>query len=427
MNAVEFFKSIANNVPRCSYHAKAMKEKLITYSRDLGYEVLEDDAGNLLARKHRHEKLALQSHYDIVCVGAQPPKLVEQDGWLLANGSSIGADNGAGIGLMMSLMQDYDELEYLFTNDEEVGLLGAKNLDLNLHARRLINFDGFTEGEIVIGCAGSIHLNLMAHSFEKMDIPDGYQPFKLSISGLAGGHSGLDIDKNIPNAILELAKLLKDTNALIVNFSGGEKLNSIPTKALATVWIDSANTSLLKDVSVEPLSDALRPFKDSSKLIDAILSIKNGVLANNSELGVVETSANVGILVQNEQGFCLDIFIRSMQNELQEKTAIEIASSWEHFGYEVVRLDSHTAWTPNMSQLALDLKVVMKPFYAQATFKAVHAGLECAIFYDKFSGMELASIGPNIRHAHSAHEKLEIASLERTESVVRAFLSSMDS
>lgn len=422
MNSVDFFKQIANNVPRCSFHAKAMKEKLITYSRDLGYEVLEDDAGNLLARKHKHAKLALQSHYDIVCVGPQPPKLIEENGWIRADGSSIGADNGVGVGLMMSLMQDYDELEYLFTNDEEVGLLGAKDMDLNLNAKKLINFDGFTEGEIVIGCAGSVHLKLSAHMFETTAVPEGFAPYEVLIDGLPGGHSGLDIDKNIPSAIVELFKALKESDALLVKVEGGEKLNSISVKAKALIWAKDISSFEKYGLKVTKLEKLDLPFKDSKKFIDAASAIKSGQLSRDMELGVVETSANIGLLRQDEKGLHFDVYIRSMKDEEQTNCAIEIAKSWESFGFESVKKESHSAWTPYMSPLALDVKIAMKRFYHQAAFTAVHAGLECAIFYDKFPGIELASIGPNIKAAHSIYERLEVASLERTESVIRSFL-----
>jgi len=222
---IEIFKQIVK-IPHCSGNTKKLKEFIKNYALNEGFEVFEDDAGNLLA-KQKKPILTLQSHMDMVCVGDAPNiEIIEENGWIRAKNSSLGADNGIGIAIMLYLMKKYKNIEYLFTNDEEIGLIGAKHLKLNLNSSYLLNLDSEDDEYLIVGCAGGVDVKI-EYPIKKEKIKGVLG--KISIENLPGGHSGIDIDKNIPNAIIELLKKVKNISFI----KGGERRNSIPANAYA--------------------------------------------------------------------------------------------------------------------------------------------------------------------------------------------------
>jgi len=219
-------------IARCSFHADKMELFLKEFAKEHGYGVKVDKAKNILVYA-KEPKICLQAHYDMVCVGKAPDiEVVQEDNILRAKESSLGADNGIAIAMMMQLIKEGAQLEFLFSSDEEVGLIGAKNLELPIKSKYLLNLDSEDEAEVYIGCAGGVDLKLTK---ELTPIEQKGYCYEVSIKNLPGGHSGVDIDKGIPNAITNLAAFIKKHNAKIALFSGGERINSIPANASAAI------------------------------------------------------------------------------------------------------------------------------------------------------------------------------------------------
>lgn len=232
-NVIHHFEMIAGT-PHCSFETTGMKEKIIDFSKKNGFSVQEDKAGNLLCQKG-NPSICLQSHYDMVCMGDAPTiELVSEAGWLKAKNSSLGADNGMGMAIMMTMMETHEHLECLFTNDEEVGLIGANNLELQLKATKLLNLDSEEENGVFIGCAGGVDI-FGKTSLSWLPICDHCYVYEVLVDDLPGGHSGVDIDKNIPSALKVLASALVDNDCALVEIEGGERNNSIPKRARAII------------------------------------------------------------------------------------------------------------------------------------------------------------------------------------------------
>ncbi len=205
---IDIFKNISK-IPHCSFKTDKFKDFLIKEGKNALANVSTDKFGNILFKKGS-SKIALQAHYDMVCIGRAPDiEIIEEDGFLKAVDSSLGADNGIGVAMGLYFLKKYKNIEVLLTSDEEVGLIGAQNLELSLESKNLLNLDSEEEGDIFVGCAGGVDIFAKKEiEFEKID--KKYSFFKISIKNLPGGHSGVDIDKGIKNAIKELAYLLKD-------------------------------------------------------------------------------------------------------------------------------------------------------------------------------------------------------------------------
>lgn len=392
----ELFKRITA-IPHCSFKTEALRRFIVSFIQENGFIVETDEAGNILAYRNRRE-IALQAHYDMVCVGDyETIEIVEEKGVLKAKNSSLGADNGIGVAMMLSLMKEGIKCEYLFTNDEEVGLIGANALGLSLEAKKLINLDSEEEESLYIGCAGGFDATIR-FSDERVEYKG--ECFEKEISGLPGGHSGLDIDKGHKNAILELINSL-DEEVKIVSIMGGERRNSIPVNAKARFFKESENgeckTSFLKD------SDQIKHF---------LQAFQNGVRGSDTHYGVVKQSANVALIQENE----VIISFRANDNELLEVYEKEIHELSNHYGATCKVGDAYPAWKPQPSDLAKNYAD-----FSHKKVKVIHAGLECAVL-GKYIDAEMISIGPNIFEPHSIRERVEIASVKREYERLKSFL-----
>ena len=390
-NILEIFKQITK-IPHCSGNTEEMKEFIIDWIKECGYEYETDRAGNVLAYKNT-PVLCLQSHYDMVCVGTAPDiEIIEENGWLKAKNSSLGADNGIGVAIMLYLMQKYDNLEFLFTNDEEIGLVGAFNLELNIKSEYLLNLDSEDEN-IYIGCAGGADV--------KVKYPMEYEKFTgfcadMKIENLPGGHSGVDIDKDIPNAIVEMIRRVKN----ICSLKGGERRNSIPANAYAKVAIASKNGRDIKIIT-----------KDYTEFLK---KLPHGVLEYDFEFQVVSKSVNFA-LVDNEN---IVLSLRANSNEKLEELKKYIKEKCS--GAEIEFEGEYPAWKPEISDLAKILKEIMNTEY-----KVIHAGLECAVLKNRFPNVSMASIGPVIENPHSVNEKVNIKSVEKIFNTVLKLIERM--
>ena len=423
---IEIFKEITK-IPHCSYHTEKMKEFIIKEARKAGCEVKADKSGNVSAKKGS-PKICLQSHYDMVCVGKAPDiEVIEKDGVLRAKNGSLGADNGIGVAMALYFLKKFDNIEALFTSDEEVGLIGAVNLELKIESENLLNLDSEEEGYIFIGCAGGADIygekKIERNGFEKKKDLDFY---KVEVVGLPGGHSGIDIDKDIKNAIKELFIYLKDLNNVkIVDIKGGEALNSIPKSAYALVSFEGEFKEK-ENIKVSKISKSYDTYlKDSDVLIKAFCSFAQGVRSYDKEFDVPKTSINLGEIFIEGDRLKVSFFARSMNNEDLERIKKETICFLEAFSFDVETKHEFPAWKPQINDFSLKVKKVFERYFDKVEFKAIHAGLECGIIQDKFKGLKTVSVGPNIRFPHSEREECEIESVYRVSKALDYLIKEM--
>ena len=375
---LDIFKTISK-IPHCSGDTKKLQEFIEDYAKKRDFLVFRDNAGNILAYKNK-PKITLQSHIDMVCVGNAPNiEIIEENGFLKAKNSSLGADNGIGVAIMLAFMDKYDDIEYLFTNDEEIGLIGAKKLEFNLSSPYLLNLDSEDDKEIIIGCAGGVDAKVK-YPLKKEKIKGSIG--EVSIKGLPGGHSGVDINKNIPNAIIEL--LFKVDNLSYIK--GGERRNSIPANAYALEVFEG-------DEEVEIYDNEYLKF---------LRKLPHGVLEFDFKYKLPSKSINFALIEEDN----ITLSARANTNEKLQEVKEYILS--KTFGCDIEFEDEYPAWNPEENELAIKLKKI-----TNAKLNVIHAGLECAILKQKFPEIKMASYGPKIENPHSVREIVSIESVKR--------------
>ena len=323
---LDIFKELTK-LQRCSGNHKEFINYMQNICEKLGYLCLIDDAKNILCKKKNSKaNLVLQSHYDIVCLNQNCiPTIIEDNETIKAQNSTLGADNGIGCSYMIALMHENFDLEFVFTSDEEIGLIGANDFALGLNAKYMLNLDSEEEAEICIGCAGGVDIKAIFENKKIVENSDNLDLYEISISNLAGGHSGVDIDKNIPNAIKLLIKAIKECKGKILDINGGERINSIPANAKAIIATKNPPQKTHENMKIEKIntkSEHLSIYDDS--LLDFLYNFKNGVLALNQELDVVQDSINLALISTKLDGIVIEFSARSMVNEnlinIKEKT-----------------------------------------------------------------------------------------------------------
>ena len=512
MRFLGYFEQICS-IPHCSYQAQKLGEFLLEFSKSRGFEAKIDESFNIHAIKG-NPKICLQAHYDMVCVGEAPKIELENDGeFLSAKNSTLGADNGIGLAIIMDIMDEAQDLEVLFTSDEEVGLIGANAFAGEIYAPALLNLDSEDDSEVIIGCAGGL-LAEFRREFEPSKLGLGelfspeFEPYKLglgelfsssvsehfgtrllsnesshstsaknctqnssnlnanyyelSCEGLKGGHSGMQIAKNIPNAIKELAHFAKNHGANILAMSGGDRDNAIPTWAKALVSASSKLQSkgLVKAKKLDLLGakelfaklcddDLKNPiimksnsadFTRNSRnsriplLNDFLLALPHGVLGWDEGLGLPKTSANLAIvrtrLTSKDENariaFSVQIYARSSSQEELAKLKNSYEAISELAGFQSSFGASSMPWEPEQSEFATNVLTALQKYRPNAKITAIHAGLECGCLSAKMKqkGKKLAacSIGPNISGAHTINERCEIKSAQIIAQVVRDVL-----
>jgi dipeptidase D len=426
-NIVEIFKEITS-IPRCSNTHQPFINYMKQLAQELNYLCLVDDYNNILCKKvNSNAKIAFQSHYDIVCLSDNCiPEIVENGDILMAANSTLGSDNGVGCSYMIALMCEKYDGEFLFTADEEIGLIGASNIDLPLNASYMLNLDSEEEGEICIGCAGGV--DIFASNSKKKIVPniDNLDLYEISISKLQGGHSGVDIDKNIPNAIKLVAKTIKECNGKLLDINGGERINSIPVNvkaiiASSTIPIASHENMIIEKIDAE--SEHLNIFDD--KIIDFIYDFQNGVIDKNEELNVVQSSINIAIIKTDINGIKIELSARSMDNKDLNNLKFETIKILRNHDFDVTSNGKYPAWKPDINEFTSKVLEVYKEFNPNASLKAIHAGLECAIFKDKYPHIKIASIGPSIKFPHSRKEQVSIQSIKNVYKIIKIILIEM--
>lgn len=415
---MKHFEKIAS-IPHCSFETSQLALYLKSVAKEHNFEIQEDEVGNILCKKG-NPTICLQSHYDMVCMGIAPKlELFEEDGWLKAKNSSLGADNGMGVAIMLSMMEVHKNLECLFTNDEEVGLIGAENLALKISSTKLLNLDSEDENEVIIGCAGGIDI-FGTISAEQIPLNEDLQGFEIEVDNLDGGHSGIDIAKNVPSAIKLLANFLVENECKIVSFVGGERNNSIPKRAYAKVFSKHNLQSNHPNMSIKSFTCKEKTIlKNSNNLLHAINSFSQGVRAYNEALNSVITSINLSTLKLKDNTIELEFYGRSMEQQGVLNLKSETTSLLKGFGFSVRYGRENEPWQPVENEFANEILKIAQKEIGTVSLHAIHAGLECGVIMKKQpSIVGVCSIGPTIEFPHSIRERCNLASVKKITHVV---------
>ena len=451
---MEYFEEISA-IPRPSYHEDAIAEFLVAFAKTRGFSYLRDEWNNVLISAPATEGLEdrtpvlLQGHTDMVCEKNEgvahdflrdPIVLYEENGWLRAKGTTLGADNGVAVAAMLSILdgEAHPPIECLFTSSEEVGLDGAKNFDYTkISARTMINMDGADDGEIIVGCAGGARSDLFLRG-ERMPCEDVC--YRLSIRGLAGGHSGEDIHRGRANANCLLGRLLSEIlteqEIRLASVSGGNKDNAIPREASAVLWVkdfesakqavDSVWQTILGELCDEDSSAELcfAACERFGELFDApmtgrlvnLLSAPNGVLAMEEKIpDLVQFSRNLGVIRTEEQGIKIIFSSRSAKDEQIDASLSELDGYALRTDAEITHHSRYPGWEiAEHSELREKYAEVFRRLFGrELRIASIHAGLECGLIKQALPTMDLISCGPMIENLHSPDERLNLLSLER--------------
>lgn len=411
---IDNFKKISK-IPHCSFDTKKLCDFLADFARNNGCEVNIDSAFNIHCIKGK-PKICLQSHYDMVCMGEAPNIELKEENFLLkAVNSSLGADNGMGVAMMMQIIKDFDNIECIFTNDEEVGLIGANNLEHKIKSKLLLNLDHEVENEVVIGCAGGLDIKASLNIDLKEEEGELYE---LEATNFKGGHSGIDIINNEKNSIKEMAAFILKNNGKIVYFEGGERINSIARYANAKVFFKKTpkDSKYIKCKYLGFKKEKI--IKQNLKLLKAINAFSQGVRAYDKKLGIVKTSINLSLLRMKDKKITIELFARSNLLEdllnLKEETKIFFSS----FGFKLEFNNFYAPWQAKESEFSKVVLNSLKKKVKDAKILAVHAGLECGII-EKKQKINCVSIGPNIYNPHSTDERCDLKSLARIYEVLK--------
>lgn len=419
---IEHFKTLTQ-IPHCSKLADRLFEFLVDFAKNRGYSVEVDQTKNIYIYKGE-PALCLQAHYDMVCVGKAPHlETYIEEGWMKARESSLGADNGMAIAMMMQLMDEGQELEFLLTSDEEVGLIGANHVAFELKGSYMLNLDSEDEAEVYIGCAGGADIT----AFKEDSYVEGMGTcYEVAVKGLPGGHSGVDIDKGIPSAIKVLGAYLADHDVTqLASIYAGERRNSIPANAVAIVRSETALENS-GDVTVRVLNEAPAVLKEGAKMIELVHAFKQGVRAMNASFNIPDVSINLAIITADEKGgLKVETSARAMGAEALNNLTQETAAMFEGYGFRVEVEDKYPAWKPDISAFTELVSKEIQGVFGKTKMMAIHAGLECGVIAEKYPQMKFASIGPTIRYPHSTREAVDLESVERTYQVVKNILKAI--
>jgi len=449
-------------IPRPSKAEQKAVEFVRSFGEKLGLETIQDKAGNVIIKKparsgnENKPGIILQGHLDMVPqknsdtehdFEKDPIKAFVDGEWVAAKGTTLGADNGIGVAAALAVMAadniNHGPVEALLTVDEETGMTGAFNLEEGiLEGKILINLDSEDEGELYIGCAGGVNTSAR-FDFINESVPDGMKAYKLGVSGLKGGHSGLDIHLGRGNSNQLLIRFMynafKKHGLRLAEIDGGSLRNAIPRESFAIVTIpEKYESEFLRSVeefrsiyqaelgSVEPgLVFLAEPVETPRLIIDrntqknlikSVYGLPNGVIRMSADTpGVVETSSNLAIIKSGKDHIEVLCLLRSSVDTAKESLAKSIQCVFELAGAEVVHDGDYPGWKPDVDSPILTTmkKVYQKDFGKVPEVKVIHAGLECGIIGDTYKGLDMISFGPTIRYPHSPDEKVHIESVKK--------------
>jgi len=452
-------------IPRPSGHTKQVADFLVKFGKDLGLESYKDECGNVIIRKpatpgmEKWKCIVLQAHMDMV-----PQKnndkvhdftkdpietriVKEADGdWVYACGTTLGADDGLGVAAAMSVLESktikHGPLEALFTVDEETRMVGAKALKAGeMKGDILLNLDSETEGELYVGCAGGLDANIEL-KYKEEEMPAGYKPFKIVVTGLRGGHSGMEINEGRGNANKVMARvllpILENLKGKLVSFNGGNMRNAIPREAEAVVAIPSEKKAAAQAIVDETLAtlkselakidpDIVITFETASakkvikgstglKLVKALYACPNNVDRMSLEIdGLVDTSNNLAIVHTAKDMITVHTLLRGSTTTMKNDLAAAVRCAFELAGAKVWFDGGYSGWSPNLdSPILKTMKAQYKNLYGkEPAVMAIHAGLECGIFGTAYPHWDMISCGPTLKSPHSPAERCFVPSVEK--------------
>ena len=451
-----------NAVPRPSKKEERIIEFIKAFGNSLGLETFEDQIRNVIIRKpatpgmENRKSIVLQSHLDMVHqknndtvfdFDVQGIEMFVDNDWIKAKGTTLGADNGIGVATIMAILESdtipHPAIEALFTIDEETGMTGALNLKANiLKGSILLNLDTEQDDEIDIGCAGGIDVTATGN-YQMEELPADYSAWRISVKGLNGGHSGMDIHKGLGNANKIMNRLLYKGFELfglaVSEINGGSLRNAIPRESESIITlpknkINDFNTAfeqLIKDIKFElktteptlqiglqeaPLPNLIMNSVSQIQLINAIYSVSNGVYRMSADIdNLVETSNNLARVIVKDGKIFIACLTRSSIESSKMDLAQALEANFKMANLQVSFSGSYPGWTPNVSSPILK---VLTSVYEQLHQKkpkvvACHAGLECGILGKNYPNMDMISFGPTILGAHSPDERVSISSVQK--------------
>ncbi len=386
-------------------------------------------------------------------------KLKREDGWITADGTTLGSDNGIGVAAALAVITDTDAihgpLEILLTVDEETGLTGANNLQPGfITGKILLNMDSEEDGAFYVGCAGGVD-TVANFKLEKAIVPENSSAYNLVVSGLRGGHSGLNINEGRGNAIKILARAIKELEGVkyyISKLDGGSKRNAIPREAEALLFINNKEASkaenLVKEfesdvknelkISDNGLTVSMKPSEESSdfvftedlgnRIVNTLLSLPHGVISMSQDIpDLVETSTNIATIFTENENIRLGTSQRSSIESAKRYIAESVTAIFNLAGATVNSGDGYPGWKPDMNSqiLKTSKNVFEKLFKKEPEIKAIHAGLECGILGDKNPGLDMVSFGPTIQGAHSPDERVNIQTVEHFYDLLKGILKTI--
>ncbi len=462
-------------IPRPSKHEGKAVDYLLKFGKNLGLETFRDEVGNVIVRcpatkgMENRKGIILQAHIDMV-----PQKNSDKvhdftkdpietrivhfdDGdWVCANGTTLGADDGLGCAAIMAVLESKDiahgPIEALFTIDEETGMTGAVGLKKGtLKGDILLNLDSETEGELYVGCAGSLD-GTAQFKYREEDFPKGYKAFAVNVTGLRGGHSGMEINEGRCNANKLLARtllpLVRDMKCKLSSIEGGNMRNAIPREASAIIavpadCVEKAREAVVRTdalarreyARIDPAASiTITPAKAgkvmagnvSLKLVRALLACPAGVDRMSLDVeDLVESSINLAIVRSGEGKISVLCMMRASTDSIKYALAESFRAAFELAGAKVSLGGEHPGWSPNMDSAILKkMKEKYRELYGEeAAVKAIHAGLECGIMGSTYPEWDMISCGPTLKSPHSPDERAFIPSVEKWWNFIVAVIS----
>ena len=469
----KYFGEIAK-IPHGSKNETAIAKYVLDTAKKLGLAAKQDKVGSVIVKKPAARgkegvrSVCLQGHLDMVCeknadkkhdFTKDPLHLVRKGNVLMADGTTLGADNGVAVATNLAIMEDksltHGPLELLFTIDEETGLTGANNLQPGfVDSRTLMNLDSEEEGALYVGCAGGKDtVGTWKVDYELS--PAGSVGATLAVKGLKGGHSGLDIDKGRANALKILNRALVailPLNVRVAALDGGNKRNAIPREAAAELFIPRGKVEAAKaavarlnsvvqaafgsvdpDLQVELADNGIKKGKvirkaQVGRITKTLSALPHGVVRMSADIpGLVETSTNVAVVTTARKAVTVATSQRSsVASEILEMAA-SVRATFELGGAEIEQSDGYPGWKPNLDSYILQ---VAKDTYQELHgrephVKAIHAGLECGIIGEKYPGMDMVSLGPTLEAVHSPDEKIYIDTVDKFWTYLLAILKNV--
>ena len=458
-SVLHFFQEITR-VPRESGHEGPITAYLQKFAADRGLACKTDKTGNVVITKpaspgkENVPSLVLQAHQDMVCEKkagfefdflTQPIPYEIEDGWMVAKNTTLGADDGIGIAACLALLdskQPMGKLECLFTISEETGMDGAFALEPGFfESNILINLDSEDEGQMFVGCAGGLDTTA-SFEFHREPLRKGYKTLKVSVCGGMGGHSGDDINKGRCNAVRELVRFLfteLQYDFQLLTIEGGNKPNAITREAHAIIAVPAdeaedmvADVKAFSDLisaeyttsdphihaTCEPCTAEEKPIEegDAANIIATLLACPHGVERMSADIpGLVETSTNLAAVHIKDN--VLTVITNQRSSVVSELHALaeRVEAAFFLGSFDVEHHGEYPGWKPNLKSHILDVTVAAykKLFGHEPEVKAIHAGLECGLFLQKFPQLDMISFGPTLRGVHAPGEKLELASLDK--------------